>query len=224
MEKVWLTFEDKLINWVDGETDFYDKMEVVKDKMRFPQVNDHVLEEWAQILVSSVFESEDVSGTASYLLEEIFRQERNFYYRSNGGDEEEESYPMFRKWLHLRAKVGSSLKIVLQSVSLSVGTYNYLEELYGEEEDTDTESPQVSQAKAAFRLKYGECVDDMDAFFERLKTMSGREFVKTYYEKHFVKSAKNFKQFFNNEIQAIAPERKGERGWNYEALIKYVRV
>ena len=34
----------------------------------------------------------------------------------------------------------------------------------------------------------------------------------------------NFKQFFNNEIQAIVPERKGERGWNYEALIKYFRV
>lgn len=48
--------------------------------------------------------------------------------------------------------------------------------------------------------------------------------MKTYYEKHFAKIAKNFKQFFNNEIQAIVPERKGERGWNYEALIKYVRV
>ena len=224
MEKVWLTIEEKLINWADREADIYDKWEVVKDKMGFPQVTDHVLEEWAQILVSSVFESEDVSGTAGYLLEEIFRQERNFYYRSNGGDEEEESYPMFRKWLHLREKVGRGLKIVLQSISLSIGTYNYLEELYGDEEDTGTESPQGSQAKAAFRLKYGECIDDMDAFFERLKTMSGRELVKTYYEKHFAKIAKNFKQFFNNEIQAIVPGRKGERGWNYEALIKYVRV
>ena len=36
------------------------------------------------------------------------------------------------------------------------------------------------------------------------------------------KSAKSFKSFFNEEIQAIVPERKGERGWNYEALIKYV--
>ena len=32
MEKVWLTFEDKLINWVDGETDFYDKITPKKAK------------------------------------------------------------------------------------------------------------------------------------------------------------------------------------------------
>lgn len=175
MEKVWLTIEEKLINWADREADIYDKWEVVKDKMGFPQVTDHVLEEWAQILVSSVFESEDVSGTAGYLLEEILRQERNFYYRSNGGDEEEESYPMFRKWLHLRAEVGSALKIVLQSVSLSIGTYNYLEELYGDEEDTGTESPQGSQAKAAFRLKYDGYIKDIDSFFVLLKTIEPKE-------------------------------------------------
>ena len=219
MEKVWLTFEDKLINWVDGETDFYDKMEVVKDKMRFPQVNDHVLEEWAQILVSSVFESEDVSGTAGYLLEEIFRQERNFYYRSNGGDEEEESYPMFRKWLHLREKVGRGLKIVLQSISLSIGTYNYLEELYGDEEDTGTESPQGSQAKAAFRLKYDGYIKDIDSFFVLLKTIEPKE-LKHIFTKCFAKSDVTLKAFFN-DCRTIVPERDGERGWNYEAVKKY---
>lgn len=219
MEKVWLTIEEKLINWADREADIYDKWEVVKDKMGFPQVTDHVLEEWAQILVSSVFESEDVSGTAGYLLEEIFRQERNFYYRSNGGDEEEESYPMFRKWLHLRAKVGSALKIVLQSVSLSIGTYNYLEELYGEEEDTDTESPQVSQAKAAFRLKYDGYIKDIDSFFVLLKTIEPKE-LKHIFTKCFAKSDVTLKAFFN-DCRTIVPERDGERGWNYEAVKKY---
>lgn len=219
MEKVWLTIEEKLINWADREADIYDKWEVVKDKMGFPQVTDHVLEEWAQILVSSVFESEDVSGTAGYLLEEIFRQERNFYYRSNGGDEEEESYPMFRKWLHLRAKVGSALKIVLQSVSLSIGTYNYLEELYGEEEDTDTESPQVSQAKAAFRLKYDGYIKDIDSFFVLLKTIEPKE-LKHIFTKCFAKSDVTLKAFFS-DCRTIVPERDGERGWNYEAVKKY---
>lgn len=219
MEKVWLTIEEKLINWADREADIYDKWEVVKDKMEFPQVTDHVLEEWAKILVSSVFESEDVSGTASYLLEEIFRQERNFYYRSNGGDEEEESYPMFRKWLHLRAKVGSSLKIVLQSASLSVDTYNYLEELYGEEEDTDTESPQVSQAKAAFRLKYDGYIKDIDTFFVLLKTIEPKE-LKGIFTKCFAKSNVTLKAFFA-DCRTIVPERDGERGWTYEAIKKY---
>ena len=219
MEKVWLTIEEKLINWADREADIYDKWEVVKDKMGFPQVTDHVLEEWAQILVSSVFESEDVSGTAGYLLEEIFRQERNFYYRSNGGDEEEESYPMFRKWLHLRAEVGSALKIVLQSVSLSIGTYNYLEELYGDEEDTGTESPQGSQAKAAFRLKYDGYIKDIDSFFVLLKTIEPKE-LKHIFTKCFAKSDVTLKAFFN-DCRTIVPERDGERGWNYEAVKKY---
>lgn len=219
MEKVWLTIEEKLINWADREADIYDKWEVVKDKMGFPQVTDHVLEEWAQILVSSVFESEDVSGTAGYLLEEIFRQERNFYYRSNGGDEEEESYPMFRKWLHLREKVGRGLKIVLQSISLSIDTYNYLEELYGDEEDTGTESPQGSQAKAAFRLKYDGYIKDIDSFFVLLKTIEPKE-LKHIFTKCFAKSDVTLKAFFN-DCRTIVPERDGERGWNYEAVKKY---
>ena len=219
MEKVWLTIEEKLINGADREADIYDKWEVVKDKMGFPQVTDHVLEEWAQILVSSVFESEDVSGTAGYLLEEIFRQERNFYYRSNGGDEEEESYPMFRKWLHLREKVGRGLKIVLQSISLSIGTYNYLEELYGDEEDTGTESPQGSQAKAAFRLKYDGYIKDIDSFFVLLKTIEPKE-LKHIFTKCFAKSDVTLKAFFN-DCRTIVPERDGERGWNYEAVKKY---
>ena len=219
MEKVWLTIEEKLINWADREADIYDKWEVVKDKMGFPQVTDHVLEEWAQILVSSVFESEDVSGTAGYLLEVIFRQERNFYYRSNGGDEEEESYPMFRKWLHLREKVGRGLKIVLQSISLSIGTYNYLEELYGDEEDTGTESPQGSQAKAAFRLKYDGYIKDIDSFFVLLKTIEPKE-LKHIFTKCFAKSDVTLKAFFN-DCRTIVPERDGERGWNYEAVKKY---
>ena len=219
MEKVWLTIEEKLINWADREADIYDKWEVVKDKMGFPQVTDHVLEEWAQILVSSVFESEDVSGTAGYLLEEIFRQERNFYYRSNGGDEEEESYPMFCKWLLLREKVGRGLKIVLQSISLSIGTYNYLEELYGDEEDTGTESPQGSQAKAAFRLKYDGYIKDIDSFFVLLKTIEPKE-LKHIFTKCFAKSDVTLKAFFN-DCRTIVPERDGERGWNYEAVKKY---
>lgn len=219
MEKVWLTIEEKLINWADREADIYDKWEVVKDKMGFPQVTDHVLEEWAQILVSSVFESEDVSGTAGYLLEEIFRQERNFYYRSNGGDEEEESYPMFRKWLHLREKVGRGLKIVLQSISLSIGTYNYLEGLYGDEEGTGTESPQGSQAKAAFRLKYDGYIKDIDSFFVLLKTIEPKE-LKHIFTKCFAKSDVTLKAFFN-DCRTIVPERDGERGWNYEAVKKY---
>lgn len=224
MEKVWLTFEDKLINWVDGETDLYDKMEVVKDKMRFPQVNDHVLEEWAKSLISSVVYDDNryLEDTASDLVEDILTQERNFYFRWRHGYDEEESHLMFDRWQKLRSFVCEGFSDL--TLSLSGKVREYLQEIgVIEEEGTDTENSQESKEKAAFRLKYGECIDDMDAFFERLKTMSGREFAIFYYKKHFAKSAQNFKQFFN-EIQAIVPERKGERGWNYEALIKYFRA
>ena len=220
MEKVWLTFEDKLINWVDGETDFYDKMEVVKDKMRFPQVNDHVLEEWAQSLISSVVYDDniDLEDTASDLVEDVFTQERNFYFRWRNGYDEEESHLMFGKWQKLRYFVCGGFPDL--TFSLSGKVRGYLQEIGEiEGEDTDTENSQVSQAKAAFRLKYDGYINNMDIFFVSLKTIKGKE-LKAIFDKAFAKSNVAFKNFFA-DCAAIVPERKGERGWNYEAIKKY---
>lgn len=146
MEKVWLTFEDKLINCVDGETDFYDKMEVVKDKMRFPQVNDHVLEEWAKSLISSVVYDDniDLEDTASDLVEDVFTQERNFYFRWRNGYDEEESHLMFDKWQKLRYFVcGGFPKLTF---SLSGKVREYLQEI-GEIEGEDTTRRTLRGAK-----------------------------------------------------------------------------
>lgn len=220
MEKVWPTFEDKLINWVDGETDFYDKMEVVKDKMRFPQVNEHVLEEWAKSLISSVVYDDniDLEDTASDLVEGVFTQERNFYFRWRNGYDEEESRLMFDKWQKLRSFVCDGFPNL--TFSLSGKVREYLQEIgVIEEEDTDTENSQESKEKAAFRLKYDEYINNMDIFFVSLKTIKGKE-LKAIFDKSFAKSNVAFKDFFA-DCAAIVPERKGERGWNYEAIKKY---
>lgn len=220
MEKVWLTFEDQLINWVDRETDFYDKMEVVKDKMRFPQVNDHVLEEWAKSLISSIVydDSGDIEDAASGLVEAIFTQERNSYFRWRNGYDEEESRLMFDKWQKLRSFVCGGFPEL--TFRLSGKVREYLQEIGAiEEEDTDTENSQESKEKAAFRLKYDRYINNMDTFFVSLKTIKGRE-LKAIFDKLFAKSNVAFKNFFA-DCAAIVPERKGERGWNYEAIKKY---
>lgn len=216
MEKVWLTFEDKLINWVDGETDFYDKMKVVKDKMRFPQVNDHVLEEWAKSLISSVVYDDniDLEDTASDLVEDIFTQERNFYYRWRNGYDEEESHLMFDKWQKLRYFVCDGFPEL--TFSLSGKVREYLQEIGEiEEEDTDTENSQENKEKAAFRLKYGSYIEDMDAFFYSLGTIKARQLKKLYDTK--IKGSGTLGKTFLNDFWEIAPERKeGENRITYD--------
>lgn len=215
MEKVWLTFEEKLINWVVGETDIYDKMEVVKDKMRFPQVNDHVLEKWAKSLICSVVHDDniDLEDTASDLVEDIFTQERNFYFRWRNGYNEEESHLMFDKWQKLRSFVCGGFPEL--TFSLSNKVREYLQEIGV---ITDTENSQESQEKAIFRLKYDRYIKDIDTFFVSLKTIKGKQ-LKAIFDKSFAKSDVTFKNFFA-DCAAIVPERKG-RGWNYDAIRKH---
>lgn len=220
MEKVWLTIEDKLINWVVGETDIYDKMEVVKDKIEFPQVSKHVLEEWAKSLISSIVyaDSGDIEDAASDLMEDIFTQERNSYFRWRNGYDEEESHLIFNKWQKLRCLVCGGFPDL--TFSLSNKVREYLQEIGQiEEEDTDTENFQESREKAAFRLKYDRYINDIDTFFASLKTIKGKE-LKAIFDKSFAKSNVAFKMLFA-DCAAIVPERKGERGWNYEAIKKY---
>ena len=220
MEKLWLTIEDKLINWVVGETDIYEKMEVVKDKIKFPQVNEHVLEEWAKSLISSIVYDDrgDIEDAASELVEDIFTQERNSYVRWCNGYDEEESHLIFNKWQKLRSLVCGGFPDL--TFSLSNKVLEYLKEIgLIEEEDTDTENSQESQEKAAFRLKYDRYISNIDTFFVSLKTIKGKE-LKAIFDNLFAKSNVAFKNFFA-DCAAIVPERKGERGWNYEAIKKY---
>ena len=96
------------------------------------------------------------------------------------------------------------------SVSKEVREYLLETGLIGEEEeDTDTENKE----KAAFRLKYGEYIADMDAFFESLDT-TGAKTLKVIFDKSFAKSDFNFREFFD-DCTAIVPWRRGQRGWNY---------
>lgn len=221
MEEVWLTFEDKLINWVNGEEGTFYKFEVINDNIGFPQVNDHVLEEWAKSLIFSFVhdDSIDINAVASYWLNEIFTQERNSYIRWRNGYDEEESSPIFdeeespsifEKWQKLRSSFCRGFPDLSFSVSKEVREYLLETGLIGEEEeDTDTENKE----KAAFRQKYGKYIKDMEAFFYLLKTIEPRR-LKPIFDKEFARSDIKFKPFFD-DCTAIVPWRRGEKNWNY---------
>ena len=89
----------------------------------------------------------------------------------------------------------------------------------GKSENTDTKSTQESQAKEAFRLKYEGYIEDMDTFFGELKTINGRG-LKRIFGTTFAKSDVTLKDFFA-DCEKIVAERKGEKGWNYEAIKKH---
>ena len=83
-------------------------------------------------------------------------------------------------------------------------------------EKTNTNITQVEEAENDFRLKYHDYINNMDIFFEALKTMSGRD-LKRMFDVDFKKSGIYFKTFFA-DCEKIVPERKGERGWNYNNI------
>ena len=237
MEEVWLTFEDKLINWVNGEEGTFYKFEAIKGNIGFPQVNDHVLGEWAKSLIFSFVhdDSIDIKVVASYWLNKIFTQERNSYIRWRNGYDEEESSPIsdgeesssisdekespsiFKRWQKLRSSFCRGFPDLSFSVSDEVREYLLEIGLIGEEEeDTDTENSQESQERADFRLKYDRYISNIDIFFESLKTIKVRE-LKAFFDKSFAKSNVTLKNFFD-DCTAIVPERKGERGWKYNNI------
>lgn len=179
-------------------------------------VTDETLEEWAKQLVSAINESEEIGEELDGIVTSILKKESACNTRTRNGYKVVYNKRMLARWHNLRIFVCGAFP------PFSINIKNLSKEVLGYCKEIGLIQPQREiQAKADFRLKYGECLNDIDAFFAKLKAMDGKDLVKTYYKKHFEKSAKNFKQFFN-EIQAIVPERKGERGWNYEALIKYV--
>lgn len=222
MEKVWLTMEEKLIIWVDKESDIYDKMEVVKEKISFPQVNDYVLEEWAKNLVSCVMANSDIKENAEDLIESILRIESDVYFRLKCGYDEEENSLLLSKWDNLLCSVIEGFIKGFPQFSFSMRTnkqvlqycqergFDVVEETEAKEKDT----PQVLQAKEAFRLKYDGYFDDIEAFFELLKTIKARELKSIYDNKKLGKVLD--KTAFFNACKEIVPERKGERGWSYD--------
>lgn len=70
-----------------------------------------------------------------------------------------------------------------------------------------------------FIEKYGNYIHDIDKFLIGLKTMKGRELAQIY-NKLLKKSPIDLKEFVE-DVLLITPERKGEKGWNYEAIRKH---
>ena len=77
----------------------------------------------------------------------------------------------------------------------------------------------TEDVKGRLREKYGAYIKDVDAFFGRLETMDNKD-VATYHKRHLSKSSVTLKEFVH-DILSIIPERKGEKGWNYEAIRKH---
>lgn len=76
-----------------------------------------------------------------------------------------------------------------------------------------------ASAKETFRLKYGAYFENVETFLESLKEIKGKE-LKAVFNRQFGKSNISLKDFFA-DCETIVPERKGEKGWNYEAVKKY---
>ena len=169
-------------------------------------VSDRVLEEWAKSLINSVLYNEScgIKDAANALVEEIFTQEQNCYFRWRNGCSKEEIFDeeeLFNKWQKLRSLVYdgfSDLHLISDKVKGELGL--------------------LPKAETDFRLKYDRYIDDMDTFLVSLKNKKGKA-LKAFYDKH-IKPIVTFKEFFA-DCAAIVPERKGERGWNYEAIKKY---
>lgn len=222
--------EEKLIMRCEQKDDVFDMLQYIKERIRWEVVTEHVLEKWAELLKTSIYSDEDIEDiteTANDILEAIFTQERNYYLRLQGGVsylqkgcQVSGTKPIYDKWKILRSyycKVFPDF-----SFSLSVDVWKYLQEIgevEAEVDDKEKDTPQVLQAKKAFRLKYDGYFDDIETFFELLNTIKGKE-LKAIFDKRFAKSDVTLKAFFK-DCQTIVPERNTESGWNYEAIKKY---
>ncbi len=86
--------------------------------------------------------------------------------------------------------------------------------------DGEVEQLPTENVKGRMGEKYGENVGDMESFFELLRNMKKNKEVAAYHRKHLEKKGITLKDFVEDFLN-IVPERKGKRGWNYEAIKKY---
>lgn len=76
----------------------------------------------------------------------------------------------------------------------------------------------VEYAKGHFRMKYKGAFADCNKFFEKLITIRPKEF-KGYYEMSVRRFGYSLKEFFD-DCERIVPNRKHEKGWNYNNIKK----
>lgn len=230
MEEYWQTTEEKLIMWCEEENDVYDRLQYIKERIKWEAVTENVLEQWAMLLKASICVDEnntDIGEEASSILKDILTQEYNCYFRLSNGvacfsnDEDTNEYRhIYEKWQKLRSYYCGAFPDFLFSLNLSQNVSEYCHKIGIVEADMeDTDNSQESRAKAEFSLKYSKYIDDLDTFFVSLNTIKGKE-LKAIFNRKFAKSDVTLKDFFE-ACEKIVPERKGERGWNYEAVKKY---
>lgn len=183
--------------------------EHIEEKIANYYVTDETLEEWAKQLVSAIYESDEIGEELESIVTSILKKESACNIRSHRKDGEvTHKKIMLARWQNLRIFVSRAFSpFSLNMENLSKDVLRYCEEI-------GLIQPQCeSEPKRAFRLKYGEYIADMDAFFESLDT-TGAKTLKVIFDKSFAKSDFNFREFFD-DCTAIVPWRRGQRGWNY---------
>ena len=74
--------------------------------------------------------------------------------------------------------------------------------------------------KDQFRAKYESYISNIDDFLNKVDTIQARD-LKNFYTKNLSRFSISLKEFVLDVLE-ITPERIGEKGWNYEAIRKYI--
>jgi hypothetical protein len=173
-------------------------------------VTDETLGEWAKRLVSAINESDEIGEELDGIVTSILKKESACNTRSRNGYKVVHNKRMLARWHNLRIFVCEAFPPFLPKAE------NLSKEVLGYCEEIGLIQPQrESQAKAAFRLKYGEYIEDMDAFFYSVGTIKARQLKKLYDTK--IKGSGTLGKTFLNDFLEIAPERKdGENRITYD--------
>ena len=86
--------------------------------------------------------------------------------------------------------------------------------------ETDSVVQLVTDGETSdFRAKYEGLIKDMESFLNDIHTMKPRDLAKVY-KKQIKPSLIPLTEFWG-DVEKITAERKGQRGWNYNAIVKY---
>lgn len=171
-------------------------VEDIEENIDGYDVTDETLKGWAKQLVSAINESDEISEELSGVIVSILKKESACNTRLRNGYKVIHNKKMLARWHNLRLFIcGAFPSYSFEVENLSKEVLVYCKEI-----------GLIDNAKLAFRLKYGEYIEDMDAFFAKTETIKARE-LKEIYNKRINGSGIKGKEFLD-DFWAVAPERK----------------
>ena len=195
-------------------------------------VTDETLENWARELALAILESDEINKVLNGVVVSILKKESACNTRLRYGHEEIHNRIMLGRWHNLRIFVCRDFPSFHPDLeNQSEDVLEYCEEIglilpQRECQAKDTQQAgleqekarreEVKRAKELFRIKYNGAFKFPDMFIEKLETVTPKEF-KSIYSKSVRRLEISLKDFFDDCI-SIVPERKGERGFNYNNI------